>query len=215
MPYGIISQAKPPETGSVSVQYDLIFSLRNQETVIRERFRRAKVEHKNQVFTHISQYLIAIIIPNLLDRGILEILHIPDQFQHLTVEIAQEMVLQIQVVHQIPLTASVFIRPSIALPWEVDPFRMPKLISHEVQITAINGRSRNQTDHLMQGDTSIYHEIMVIFLHMPIHIGVDQAEDDRLITHQGLIVARRFVVSHQIEDGCQSSSFFSLIVLIQ
>ena len=119
----------------------------------------------------------------------MEILHIPDQFQHLTVEIAQEMVLQIQVVHQIPLAASVFIRPSIALPREVDPFRMPELISHKVQITAINSRSRNQTDHLMQGDTSIYHEIMVIFLHMPIHIGVDQAEDDRLITHQGLIVA--------------------------
>ena len=138
MPYRIISQAKPPETGSVSVQYDLIFSLRNQETVIRERFRRAKVEHENQIFTHISQYLIAIIIPNLLDRGILEILHASDQFQHLAVEIAQEMVLQIQIVHQIPLAASVFIRPSIALPREVDPFRMPELISHKVQITAIN-----------------------------------------------------------------------------
>ena len=32
---------------------------------------------------------------------------------------------------------------------------------------------------------------MIVFLHMPIHIGIDQAENDRLVTHQRLVMTFR------------------------
>ena len=40
----------------------------------------------------------------------------------------------------------------------------------------------------MQGNTSIDEQSFIALLHMPIHIGVDQSEDDGFITNKGLVV---------------------------
>ena len=66
---------------------------------------------------------------------------------------------------------------------------MSELIPHEIQITAINSRSRNKANHLVQRHTTIHHKVMICRLHVPIHIGIDKAEDDRLVAHQSLVVA--------------------------
>ena len=65
---------------------------------------------------------------------------------------------------------------------------MTELITHEVQITTVDGRCRHQTNHLMQCQAAMNNIVLVSFLHMPIHIGINQAEDNRLVTHQSLIM---------------------------
>ena len=36
----------------------------------------------------------------------------------------------------------------------------------------------DQTDHFMQSYTPFHHKIVIIFLHMPIHVGIDKTEND-------------------------------------
>ena len=66
---------------------------------------------------------------------------------------------------------------------------MSELIAHEVEVAAIDGRSRDQTNHLVQGDTAVDHIVLVAFLEVPVHIGIDEAEDDGLVAHKSLVVA--------------------------
>ncbi|OAV68588.1 hypothetical protein Barb4_02032 [Bacteroidales bacterium Barb4] len=40
----------------------------------------------------------------------------------------------------------------------------------------------------MQGNTPVHAESMVVLLHVPIHIGIYQAENNRLVAHQSLIM---------------------------
>ena len=68
---------------------------------------------------------------------------------------------------------------------------MAKFIPHKVQITAVDGGGRDQTDHFMQSYTPFHHKIVIIFLHMPIHVGIDKTENDRLVTHQRLVMTFR------------------------
>ena len=82
-------------------------------------------------------------------------------------------------------------RPAISFTREIDPFRMAKFIPHKVQITAVDGGGRDQTDHFMQSYTPFHHKIVIIFLHMPIHVGIDKTENDRLVTHQRLVMTFR------------------------
>ena len=65
---------------------------------------------------------------------------------------------------------------------------MTELIAHEVQVTTVDGCSRHQTDHLMHGDTTLCHIVDILLGEVPIHIGINQTEDDSLITHQCLVV---------------------------
>ena len=85
---GIIREPEATESVSIGIQYHLIFTLRHKETVIGKRFCRIEIEYEHQVFSHISQNLIPIVIPNFLYRSGLEVLHATDQFQHFTIEIA-------------------------------------------------------------------------------------------------------------------------------
>ena len=65
---------------------------------------------------------------------------------------------------------------------------MTELIPHEVQISAIDGGHRHQSDHLMQGDAALGDIIHILLCKVPVHIGINQSEDNRLITHKGLIM---------------------------
>ena len=96
---------------------------------------------------------------------------------------------EILVIYQIPLSASILVAPSVTLAREINPLWMTELITHEVQVTSVDGRSRKQTDHLVQGNTSFHHSILVADLEVPVHVGINQAEDDGLVTHQCLVVA--------------------------
>ena len=76
----------------------------------------------------------------------------------------------------------------------------------------------------MERNASIYGIVLVSFLHVPVHIRINQAEM-MVYRHQSLVMAFRIgdglfifaAVGHfpDMLDGFQSSSIFSLIVLIQ
>ena len=68
---------------------------------------------------------------------------------------------------------------------------MAKLVAHKVQITTVHGGRRHEADHLMKGQATLYGEVSVVRLHVPIHIRVDEPEDNRLVTHKRLVVALR------------------------
>ena len=119
------------------------------------------------------------------------------------------MVVKFLVVYQIPLAACVFVTPSVAFAWEVNPFGMPKLVTHEVEIAPINSGSSNKPYHLMQGNATVGNVVLVSFLEMPIHVGINKAENDGFIAYQSLVVTFairdgqfvRAAVLHFPEDG--------------
>ena len=138
MCHTVISKSISTKLFSVSIQYNIIRSCRNQESVISKGSCGIKIKHKYQIATHKSQYLVTIIMPNLLYVRPLEITHTLDNAKHFTVKITQIMIAQIFIVYQIPLSSCVFVAPTITLSRKVYPFRMPKLISHKVKVSAIN-----------------------------------------------------------------------------
>ena len=77
------------------------------------------------------------------------------------------------VVDEVPLPACILIAPSISFTWEVYPFRMSKLIAHEVKISSVDCRSRYKSYHLMQCNASAYVLVLVAFAEMPVHVGID------------------------------------------
>ena len=65
---------------------------------------------------------------------------------------------------------------------------MSPLVAHEVEVSTIDERSGHQTDHLMQRHATVNGSIVVIDHHVPVHLLVDEAEDDGLVAHEGLVV---------------------------
>ena len=88
-----------------------------------------------------------------------------------------------------PLAAGIFIAPAVALAREVDPLRMAELVAHEVQVAAVDRGRRREADHLVQGDAARDGAALVVLAEMPVHVRVDEAENDRLVADECLIVA--------------------------
>ena len=40
----------------------------------------------------------------------------------------------------------------------------------------------------MQGNTAVNHVVLVALLEVPVHVGIDEAEDDGLVAYQCLVV---------------------------
>ena len=93
---------------------------------------------------------LAVVVHDVQVAAVLgEHIHTLGQSHHVPVEFAQEAVLQSLIVLQAPLAAAVVEAPAVALPGEVDPFRVAELVAHEVQVCfAATGQSE-QADHLM------------------------------------------------------------------
>ena len=79
-------------------------------------------------------------------------------------------------------------RPTVALTREVDPFGVTEFVAHEVEITAVARRDGDEANHLVQSDSAIGNVILVAFFEVPIHIGINQPEDNRLIANESLVV---------------------------
>ena len=65
---------------------------------------------------------------------------------------------------------------------------MTEFISHKVKITAIYGAGSNQANHFVQSNTAIDPECVVATLHVPVHFGINQAENNCFIAYQCLVV---------------------------
>ena len=65
---------------------------------------------------------------------------------------------------------------------------MSELISHEVQIGAVDGRGRQQANHLVEGNAAVYHSVLISFAEVPVHVSVNETEYDGLVANQCLVV---------------------------
>ena len=87
------------------------------------------------------------------------------------------------------MPAGVLVRPVIALPGEVDPFGVSEFVSHKVEVSAVHGREGNQPYHFMQCHAPVYDKAAgVVFHHVPVHFGIDEAENDGFVPNKSLIV---------------------------
>ena len=99
------------------------------------------------------------------------------------------MIAEFLVVDEVPLPASVLIAPSVTFAGEVDPFGMSELIAHEVEVAAVDGAEGGQANHLVQSDATGDGIVLVALLEVPVHVAVDETEDDGLVAHECLVVA--------------------------
>ena len=149
MNHWIISKTISTKDNIIRIQNHFISSRSNQKTIIHKRLFRIEVKYEYQIFASISQYLVTIIVPDLLNRSSLEILHALDNLQHFSIKVSHIVISQILVIYQIPLTASVLTRPSVSFTRKINPFGMSEFITHKVPITSINRWGGQQTDHFM------------------------------------------------------------------
>ena len=172
----------------VGIEYHTIGTGRYQEAIVGKRAGWREVEDEEQVASHISEYLIAIIVPDFNNWCLVKVLFTLNCLEHLLVEVAEIVIAEILVIYQIPLSASILVAPSVTLAREINPLWMTELITHEVQVAAIDGRSCSQTDHLVQGNASVNHIVLITLLEVPVHISIYQAEDDGLVAYQCLVM---------------------------
>ena len=66
---------------------------------------------------------------------------------------------------------------------------MAELVAHEVQVATIDAGSSYQADHLVEGNAAVHHAVAVILAEVPVHVCINKAEDDSLVTHQSLVMA--------------------------
>ena len=185
----IISESVAAELLCVGVENHVVRTGRNEESVVGERACRTEVEHEDKVAAHVGENLVAVVVPYLLHRSLLEVLLELQSLQHIVVEVAEELVVEVGIVDEIPLAACVFMAPAVAFAWKVDPLRMSELITHEVEVTAVDGRSRNEANHLVECYAAMSAVVLVATTEVPVHIGVDETEDDCLVAHECLVVA--------------------------
>ena len=136
---------------------------------------------------------------------------------HCTIEVSQIVIAKVVIIDKVPLTTGIFMTPTVSFAWEVNPLWMSEFISHEVQITTIDGGGCQKSYHLMKCNTTISHEVFIAFLEMPIHIGINQPEDNGLVAHQCLImtlcIRNRFLVSTTIGQFPEHRRWFPVLVL--
>ena len=151
--------------------------------------RGAEVEDKHQVAAHVGQHLVVVLVPKLAHGQLLEVLDSANEVDHVVVPVVEELVLQVLTVHEIPLAAGILVAPAVPLTGEVNPLGMSPLVAHEVEVGAVDERSGHQANHLVQRHAAVHGAVVVARHHVPVHLLVDEAEDDGLVTHEGLVVA--------------------------
>ena len=152
---GIIIEPMTAEFDGVGVQQHLIGTLTHHEAVACVAAIVAEVEDEEEFAALIGQHLIAVVRPNFGDGCLLDILLQLQDFQHLAVEVSEVVVAELLVVDEVPLTAGVLVAPSVFLSREVDPLGMTELITHEVEISAVDGAGSEQTNHLVESNTAL------------------------------------------------------------
>ena len=152
------------------------------------------VEHEHIAFPNIESQRLALLVQQQpVSKTLLPQPNLLGQSYHGPVELGQKTVLQHRVVLQMPLAAGITVRPPVLLPREIYPFRMPELIAHEVQVpTSFRPhKQREQSYHLVQCHPPVHHRARAKHRHIRVHLRPHQAESQRLIPHQSLVVTLR------------------------
>lgn len=61
------------------------------------------------------------------------------------------MVPQRFVIGQVPSSSAMLVGPTVSFPGEVDPLRMPKLVTHECQVPLSAQTEGDEPDHFVKG----------------------------------------------------------------
>ena len=77
-------------------------------------------------------------------------------FVHRFVELEELTEAESLVSKQVPLSAAVVIAEVVAFAREIDPFRVPHLIAHEVQVAFTTQTLSDHTNHFVKGHASVY-----------------------------------------------------------
>ena len=124
-----------------------------------------------------------------LDRHVFQNGLLAQIMHHTDVKIIQHSVEQRVVIDKMPLPAGIFIGPVVSFAWEVYPLRMSPFVAHKVKVSSPAGCGGHQPYHLVQGQTPVNHEVARLLGHRPVHILVNEPEDDGLVSDEGLVVA--------------------------
>ena len=66
---------------------------------------------------------------------------------------------------------------------------MSEFVAHEVEVAAVDGCQCNEANHLVEGDAAVGAVVLVALFEVPVHVGINEAEDDGLVAHECLVVA--------------------------
>ena len=189
MTHALVDVAVAAVARVVAVEHPVVLARRGQDAIARVGARGAEVEHKHQVAAHVGQHLVVVLVPQLAYGRGLEVVHAREQVYHVVVPVVQVLVFQVLAVDQRPLAAGILVAPAVALAREVDPLGVAPLVAHEVEVGPVDERGCGHAYHLVQGHAAVDHAVVVAHHHVPVHLLVDEAEDDGLIAHQRLVVA--------------------------
>ena len=147
-----------------------------------------EVEHHQTGSPLVGQNLVTVVVATLHRLEVEEALF-ADKLYHIGIETVEARIFEQLIVGEVPLPAGILARPAVALAGEVDPLGMAELVAHEIEVAPAARGERNETDHLVQGYAPVYQQVLRALVHRPVHILVDQAEDDGLVAYERLVVA--------------------------
>ena len=186
--HGVVLTIVAAKSRVVAVEDNRVLARRGEDAVVCEGACGAEVVDKDEIPTGVGEYLILVLVPELDHRYSLKVGDTLDELEHRLVEVLEEAVLEEAIRGQAPLATGILIAPAVALAREVDPLRVTKFVSHKIEIPAIHRGAGDEADHLVECRTAVHRLGVVRPVHMVVHLGIDEAEDDRLVADQRLIV---------------------------
>jgi len=115
---------------------------------------------------------------------------------HGTIKVAQKLVPEQLIVHNVPLTTGIVEGRVVASAGEIKPLGMTEFISDKGQVTLTSETVGHQADHLVQSQTSVNDwRQLCQGAHVCVHLLVHKPESNRLVTNQSLVM--RLAVSNR------------------
>ncbi len=151
-----IDASMAAESRRIAVEDKPVFTGFEVNGIIREGLCRVEAEKEDEAGALESQQLIRLMLEDQLNLGRLEKFVFGCDTYHSLIEFGKKPVAKILVVEQVPLAARISVRPVVALPGKIYPFRMAELVAHEVQITAARSNQGDQSYHLVQGHAAVH-----------------------------------------------------------
>jgi hypothetical protein len=148
-----------------------------------------EVEHEHtQPFLKNGNLVVVILCPDVPKGGVENII-VYINADHSFVKGIQLPILEQLVIEKIPPAPTVVIAPVVALPGEVYPLRVAKLIAHEVQIRITTQTERYQPDHLVQGHPPEHRRrLLTQHRHICVDLRIEQPHSKCFVSHQRLIM---------------------------
>lgn len=189
MSHRVISEAIASIGRCICIEHNFVGTLWHHEAIAFIGACGGEIENEEEIATAIGEDLIRIIVPYFLNGELADVSNRLEEMNHIMIEIAKIMVAEVVVVDEVPLATGILVTPVVAFAGEVNPFGMTKLVAHEVEIAAVNCGGCDESNHLVESDPTMDCSILIAFAEVPVHVCVDESENEGLVTHKCLVVA--------------------------